>query len=108
MIRIDSTTLTNLINTCFTLSGNLDLSPDHQKAFLVAGKRLRGSLVNLLSATFEHGTQAVDDANQKMKQINEQASQITGNLAKTGDVLNQVNGVVGVLDELLKFAKSFV
>ena len=104
MITTDTTTLASLIKTCFILSADLDLSPDQRKAFLVAGKQLRGSLVNLLSATFQDGTQAVLDTNKKLNQINQQTAQLTKNLTKADEVLNQVNGLVGVLDGLLKLS----
>lgn len=108
MLSTDTTVLTNLISTCFTLSANLDLTPDQRQGFLVVGKQLRGTLVNLLSAKFKDGTQAVMDANQQLNQINQQAAQLTKDLSNLDNVLNQINGLVGVLDGLLKIAVAFV
>lgn len=107
MLSVDTPTLTNLIKTCFNLSMDGRVADDKQSEFLVLGKRLRGCLVNLLSAQFNDGTQQVLDANQQLNQVNQQTAQAVQSLAAAANVLSQINTLVRVLDDLLKIASSF-
>jgi hypothetical protein len=107
MLSVDTPTLTNIIKTCFNLSMDGRVADDQQSEFLVTGKRLRGCLVNLLSAQFNDGTQQVLDANQQLNQINQRTAHAADSLAATANILNQINTLVHVLDDLLKLAASF-
>jgi len=107
MLSVDTPTLTNLITTCFNLSMDGRITDAQHGEFLVVGKRLRGCLVNLLSAQFNDGTQQVLDANQKLDQINQLAAQAAQSLTAATNVLSQLNTLVNVLDDLLKLASSF-
>ena|SRR6266550_1478416 len=107
MISLDTPKLTELINNCFKLSMDGALSDEQQNEFLVAGKRLRGSLVNLLSAQFNDGTQKVLDANKQLDATNKQVAQSTDKLNTIANTLAQINSLVVVLDDLLKIAASF-
>jgi hypothetical protein len=107
MLKIDAATLAQLIDTCFELSMDGRLADDRQRDFLVAGKRLRGSLVNLISAQFDDATQGVLTANAKLEEANKRAAKLTDDLSAASNVLTQVNSLVGALDDLLKLASSF-
>jgi hypothetical protein len=107
MMNVDTPTLANLITTCFNLSMDGRLNDAHQREFLIEGKRLRGCLINLLTARFNDGTQQVLTANQQLAQVNQQTLQLTNNLANAANVLAQINAMVVVLDQLLQLAASF-
>lgn len=107
MLKIDAPTLTQLINTCFELSMDGRLTDDQQRGFLVAGKRLRGCLLNLISAEFNDGTAEVVAANSQLKQANQHAADLAKDLSAASKVLSEITSLVGGLDDLLKLAVSF-
>lgn len=108
MIKVDTTTLADIINQCFDRASDGRFSPPQQTAFLADGKRLRGLLLNLLSAQFDDGTQAVIDANNRLTTINTQLSDSAASLANTAQTLNNVASLIGNLDKLLNVAASFL
>jgi geranylgeranyl pyrophosphate synthase len=108
MITVDTTTLADIINQCFAFSADGRFSDDQQGAFLADGKRLRGLLLNLLSAQFNDGTQSVLDANTKLTAVNKQLEQDAVVLANAAQALNNVANLVGTLDKLLNVAASFL
>lgn len=108
MATVDTATLSSVINQCFTLSMNTQLSPGDRNSFLVEGKRLRGQLLNLLSAQFDAGSQQLAAANQSLSSINASLAQSAALLANTAQTLNAIANLVGTLDKLLTVATSFV
>jgi geranylgeranyl pyrophosphate synthase len=108
MIRVDTTTLADLINRCFAFATDARVPRDAQVAFLADGKRLRGLLLNLLSAQFDDGTQAVLEANQEITNVNAQLSNMVAALANIAASLAAVASIVGSLDKLLGVAVAFV
>jgi hypothetical protein len=61
-VKINNAELAQLTERCFDLSMDGRVLPSDRKEFLALGKRLRGSLLNLLTAQFAAGTQAVSDS----------------------------------------------
>src|SRR5260370_14900556 len=108
MIKVDTTTFSEIINQCFAWSSDGRLSADQQGILLTDGKRLRGLLLNLLSAQFNDGTQAVLDANNQLTTVNTKLANSAAALANTAQTLNDVAGLVGNLDKLLNVAASFI
>lgn len=108
MIRVDTTTLASVVTQCFSLATDGRVPADQQTAFLADGKRLRGLLMNLLSAQFDDGTQPVLDANQKLTQVNTELQNAQAVLANIAQTLNNIATVVGALDKLLNSAAAFV
>jgi hypothetical protein len=108
MLKVDTSTLTDVINQCFdySMDGRFDLN--QQSAFLAEGKRLRGLLLNLLSAQFDDATPAVLKANKQLDAVNTSLSDATAVLAKTVQTLNEIAALVGNLDKLLNVAASFI
>ncbi len=108
MLQLDSATLTKVINCCFTLSATAGLAEAEKRTFLVAGKQLRGSLVNLLSAQFDDGTQAVLDANGELSKVNAEADELIQGLGKASELVKKVTDLAGKLDKLLPLAARFL
>ena len=108
MITVDTATLSNVINQCFAFASDGRFAQDQQNAFLADGKRLRGLLLNLISAQFNDGTQAVLAANQQLTTVNTSLSNSATVLANTVKTLNNITSLVGSLDKLLNVAASFV
>ena len=105
---VDTATLTTVINQCFAYSMNLQLSPQDRNCFLVEGKRLRGQLLNLLSAQFDAGLQQLAAANQSLTSVNAGLAQSAAVLANAAQTLNGIASLVNTLDKLLSIATSFV
>ena len=108
MIRVDTTALVDLINRCFAFATDARVAWDAQVAFLADGKRLRGLLLNLLSAQFDDGTQAVLEANQEIANVNTRLSNSVAALANLAGSLAAVAAIVASLDKLLDLAAAFV
>ena len=106
-MTLDTTTLTNLVTNCFDLSTTGGITDDQRTGFLAAGKQLRGSLMNLISAQFNDGTQDVVNANAQLSSVNQEVLQAKNDLDKANGVLTDVNELIGVLDGLLKLASAF-
>src|SRR5260370_389566 len=107
-MTVDTTTLAAIINRCFAFSADGRFSDAQQSSFLVDGKRLRGLLLNLLSAQFNDGTQAVLDANSRLTEVNTQLANDVAILNNAANSLTNVSNLVGILDKLLNVAASFV
>ena len=107
-MRIDSAILIQLTERCFDLSMDAGVPEPDRKEFMAMGKRLRGSLLNLLTAKFDEGTMIVTLANTRMSEVNKKIKDITEVLAHTAQVIGQIGQVVSILDDLLKIAVNFV
>lgn len=108
MEKVDTTTLTEIIDQCFDLSMDERFTDVQQKKFLAEGKRLRGLLLNLLTAQFDKGTQTLIDANNQLDAVNTALSDSVAVLANAADTLNQVATLVGNIDKLLNVATNFI
>ena len=75
--------------------------------FLVAGKRLRGSLLNLISARF-NDTAALAAANARLDIINTRLGREKEVLENTAAVLKNLGTLTSALDRLLGSAVLFV
>jgi hypothetical protein len=107
-MKVDTTTLADVIQQCFAFSSDGRFSPAQQAAFLADGKRLRGLLLNLLSAQFDDGTQAVLDANSKLSDVNTELENDAEVLDKAATTLTNIANLVSSLDKLLGVAASFL
>ena len=108
MIKVDTTTLADIVNQCFGCATDGRFTPAQQQGFLTEGKRLRGLLMNLLSAQFSDGTQAVLDANTQLDQVNTRLTDSITVLAHVSQVMADVANLVGNLDKLLGIATGFL
>jgi len=107
-MKVDTTELVKVIDKCqdFALDGRLQ--PLQRAEFRSLAKRLRGSLVNLLSARFDEGTPAVLTANSELSRVNSQIASQTIALANIAQTVSDISKLVGTLDGLLSIAVSFV
>src|SRR5215467_2093404 len=108
MLKVDTTTLSDIINQCFDYSMDGRFSQLQRTAWLADGKRLRGLLINLLSAQFDDGNQAVLDANDHLSDLNAKLANSTAALANVAQTLSDVATLVGNLDKLLNVAANFL
>jgi hypothetical protein len=107
-VPVDTATLTMVINQCFSYATDARVSPADQQSFLIEGKRLRGQLLNLLSAQFNVGSPQLTAATNSLTAVNTTLSQSATALANTAATLNGIAALVGTLDKLLTVATSFV
>lgn len=107
-MTVNTTKLTEAINRCFDYSMDGRLTPARRNKYLTEGKRLRGLLLNLISARFEDGTQAVINANSKLDEVNDQLRDSVAAIESAAEVLANVARLVKVLDGLLGVATSFL
>ena len=105
---IDTPTLTMIINQCFANATDERFSPKDQNIFLIEGKRLRGQLLNLLSAQFDNTTAQFASATASLNEVNSALSTSATVLANTASTLNSIATLISNLDKLLAVASSFV
>jgi hypothetical protein len=105
--RVDSVALTDIITTAFDLSMDGRLRPAERQGFLVAGKRLRGALVNLLTARFDAGTAELEAANGSIRKVNGDLKASAQSLAQIAERLQELSTLAGSLDALLSVAAGF-
>ena len=108
MKKVDNEQLVSCIMKCFDLAGDGRLTINQRSDMLALGKRLRGSLLNLLTAEFATDLAKVDEANQEIKAVNQRLSDDNEVLNHTVKTINAVTNLVNQLDGLLKFAANFV
>lgn len=108
MTKADTVTLTKIINKCFDHSMDDRFSDKQRARFLAEGKRLRGHLLNLLTAEFEEDAPELLEANEKLAAVNKQIAKATTALADTADAIRNVANLVGILDRLVGIAAAFV
>jgi hypothetical protein len=103
-MKIDNSALADVVERCFDLSMDGRLEQAQRQEFLVLGKRLRGSLVNVLSASFDADNEDFKAAQDKLKAVGTSIQSAQQALEGTTKVLAQLDGLVSALDGLLKFA----
>jgi hypothetical protein len=108
MTRVDTTTLAEVVKQCFEHSTDGRFTPEERARFLTEGKRLRGLLMDLLSAQFTDGTEALVDANAAVRAVNADLKASAEQLARIATTLTNIARLVGTLDKLLNVAVSFV
>ncbi len=106
-MKTENALLTEIIEACFDLSMHGQVPPEQRADFLALGKRLRGTLVNLLTAEFIEGTAAVSEANRKISELNQALKQEAKALANIANTVEQIGQLVSTLDGLLKLAVGF-
>ena len=103
-MKTDNQELVKCIEACLDLSMDDRLTQAQQNEMLALGKRLRGSLVNLLTAEFPEDLELVEDANQELQAISQVLADKNQAIEKISATIGKINQVVKGLDGLLKFA----
>ena len=107
MKKTENELLVACIEKCFDLSMDGRLSQARQNDMLALGKRLRGALINLLTARFAEDFQQIDEANKQIQQVSQMLDSSNKAINKIPDTIKRVNKLLKALDKLLKFAVSF-
>ena len=103
-MKTDNQELVKCIEACLDLSMDDRLTQAQQNEMLALGKRLRGSLVNLLTAEFPEDLEQVEEANQELQAISQVLADKNQAIEKISATIGKINQVVKGLDGLLKFA----
>jgi hypothetical protein len=106
--KVDSVTLTAVIDQCLENSMDGRFTQAQRTEFLTLAKRLRGSLLNLLSARFGKDTKALNDTNGALADVNTELKNAAASLAKAAQMLKDLNALVGSLDKLIGVAGMFL
>ncbi|MEJ7660660.1 MAG: hypothetical protein WKG07_14120 [Hymenobacter sp.] len=80
------------------------MSSDDRNAAYIAGKRLRGSLLNLLSMSFEDDMQKLLAVSAQIAEVTKALEQSIQDLNKAAAAVAKATSLVAQLDKLLKFA----
>ena len=105
---VDLEGLTRCIKSCFDLSGDDRLTEAKQRDMLALGKRLRGRLMDLLTAQFNEDIEDnVVEANTKLGDVNKRLEKVAEAIEKIADTVQQVTKLAGLLDRLVKVAIAF-
>jgi len=107
-MKIENQILTEIIMACFDLASDSSVPEDLRPKFLAMGKRLRGLLLNLITADFEAETPEFKEANQKLRRVNAFLRQQAQSLDDLANAIEQLGRLVGILDGLLGMAIGFV
>lgn len=108
-MKFDNQKLASIIEKCFDYAMTAGVSEDQKKKeFGAVGKRLRGNLVNLISAEFEAATAEFQNATKELAKVNVILQNNAAVLNNIADTLEQLNKLASILDDLLKVATSFV
>jgi len=107
-MKCDTVTLVQVIDKCLDYALDGRLKPEQRAEFLALAKRMRGSLLNLVTAKFEEGTKAVEGANANLTKIINDLGDEERVLSDTATTVKNLAQLAGMLDELLKIAVSFV
>lgn len=108
MKRIEGHELVTLIENCLDLSMDGRLTPKRRSQMLALAKRLRGALLNLLTAEFSDDNAELKDANQKMKDVNAVLRDKIESIEKIADTISSINSLLSKLDKLLSVATGFL
>ena len=107
-MKLECEELTKTIMECFDNSMDNRFTSEERKEFLRNGKKLRGSLVDLVGAVFSDGTVEVIEAGKIIKEINKKLKEKNQLLNNVADVTADIAKLVSILDDLLKVAANFV
>lgn len=107
-MRMDTQELVKAIEQCVDLALDGRLSKSQRKKMGLLAKRLRGSLINLLTADFAANSQEVKDAEKKLTEVNKKLSETKEDVDKAANTVKAINKVIGQLDKLLGFAIGFI
>lgn len=108
MARLDNQKLTQVIEQCFDLSMSGAVPPEQRREYLMQGKRLRGVLLNVLSAQFDAGAPEFIAANQALQETCEALAKEQQSLEDAVKGVQRVGELAAKLDEVLKVAVNFV
>ncbi len=106
--RMNYQKLVEIITLCFDLSMDGGVPEELRPKFLVLGKRLRGTLMNLLAGQFDAQKPKFVEANKKIKKVNRALKKTARDLSNIADTLEQTGKLIEILDDLLGIAVSFV
>jgi hypothetical protein len=107
-MKINNQLLANIIEKCFDYSCDGGISDTDRKDFAFWGKRLRGILVNIITAEFDGDSAKFKQANAEIKAVNIRLQEATQVLEQVAETVEQLGKLASILDDLLKTAISFV
>lgn len=105
---LDGEMLVRLIQLCFTLSQKPGITPKQSRDLIILGKKLRGVLLNILTAKFDASTQLFIDATTELKATNKVLEEAIDDLQETAEAIKRATGVLKLLDKLLGIAVAFL
>jgi hypothetical protein len=105
--RLDVSRLAAVVERCFDYALDGRLTAARRRGFLIAGKRLRGCLLNLISARFDDTT-ALDQANGRLVEVNGRLADVEDTIDHTASVLGDVTKLASALDTLVGAAATFL
>jgi hypothetical protein len=106
--KVDAVTLTEAIDRCLDYSMDGRFTQEQRTTFLTVAKRLRGSLLNLLSARFPEGTAGLRQANDDLAAVNQTLKKEAATLQMTAQTLANLSTLVSALDKLIGAAGQFL
>jgi hypothetical protein len=105
--KCDVVRLAQIVDRCFDYAMDARLSQSRRTKFLVAGKRLRGSLLNLIAARF-NDTASLAAANARLDAVNARLARQKEVIERAATVLKDLATLTAALDKLLATAILFV
>lgn len=107
-MKTDNAALAKVIESCFDLGLDGRVPKGQRGQYITLGKRLRGTLINLLTAEFKDNTPAVEAANRQIRAVNKKLKEETNKLDEIADRIEALGELVSTLDGLIGLAAKFV
>lgn len=105
---VDTAQLTTIINALLDLSTTSGIRADIKDEAAVAARRLRGSLVAILSARFDEGTDALTKVNKTITDLNAGLAADGVTLDGYAKLVDKATKLVAGLDKLMGLASKFL
>lgn len=107
-MKTENKVLLDNVEMAFELAVAPGVSKAERKQHLEQGFALRLRLITLLTAEFDDGTQAVLDANSKIKEVNKLLKQKLRDLQNIANTVTALKNLVSILDDLFKLPFAFL
>jgi uncharacterized phage infection (PIP) family protein YhgE len=107
MPKLATDRLAGSISRLFDLAGDDRLTETQRSKVSALAKRLRGRLVDLLSAQFPDDLEEISDANAKIAALTQRLADANDAINKIADTVKQITALAGALDKLIVLATKF-
>lgn len=105
---VDTTVLAEAVKTTFLLSMAGGVSIERRAILNALGSRMRDQLRTLLNQYFDAGTEALNEANLRIKEVNAQLEQAKRDLDGIANTIEGIGKLVASLDKLISLVGGFI
>lgn len=104
----DSSKLAELVTLCFDLSQKPGVKKEEAEKLILLGKRLRGVLMNILTARFQANDQGFAKATQSLNETTQVMKDALADIEEVSEAIKRTTETLKVVDKLLGIAIAFL